>query len=173
MQPPGAKVDQVGTKLLQTWYQNIYFQLVPKLEDGTRPLPSLAQGATRKHRAPRRADTWASKALTEEHLIDQDLVLHRCDLDRLEKKPTTTPRPPSVYNPEFFSGGTIPPDSLKRRQAFMIQQCPGRRSSSGHHWMVPQLRNARAGACVCARARTPAPRHARGERARRLAGLQA
>jgi len=27
-------------------------------------------------------------------------------------------------SPEVFSVGTIPPDSLKRRQAFMIQQCP-------------------------------------------------
>eukprot|EP01043_Picozoa_sp_COSAG02_P094713 COSAG02_NODE_31130_length_538_cov_8.018223_1_plen_57_part_01 len=30
MQPPGTKVGQVGTKLLQTWYQKVY-ALVPKL----------------------------------------------------------------------------------------------------------------------------------------------
>ena len=28
------------------------------------------------------------------------------------------------YDVLCFSGGTIPPDSLKRRQAFTIQQCP-------------------------------------------------
>eukprot|EP01043_Picozoa_sp_COSAG02_P004203 COSAG02_NODE_108_length_36286_cov_19.437478_6_plen_253_part_00 len=36
MQPPGTKVGQVGTKLLQTWYQKVY-PLVPKsLPPGTK-----------------------------------------------------------------------------------------------------------------------------------------